>query len=348
MYFDPCINNKLDAKAFLILQCYGSPFWRAFWDPPPLLGLSILAHFHVPRPRGLRADERPPVWEGPLVERGIEYSIGAAARERPLVALRWVGHVAGCESVLQTRRGLRSKGMHKQSLTNHWVRCRYTETGETPSPRPRARAPGHQSSRLHSGGQCLHPAGSPLAMGLPKCGGHELFHHCTGAGLSGVHPAGLPLSWGCFLIPLVAPWIGLHSSYRCKSGQPTVSAVAFHVVKRLRLLAKSGRTVLISIHQLGSEVFELFHHLCLLSSSQTVYFGERLKAQEFFDDAGFSCPPFRNPSDHFLWVINFDFEETKDEELEGGDYNDTTSTVKGGGYKNTKSKTKGRRVNREK
>ncbi|KAI5055521.1 hypothetical protein GOP47_0029042 [Adiantum capillus-veneris] len=62
----------------------------------------------------------------------------------------------------------------------------------------------------------------------------------------------------------------------------------YHVVKRLRLLAKSGRTLLISIHQL---------------------------AQEFFDDAGFSCPPFRNPSDHFLWVINFDFEETKDEEL---------------------------------
>ncbi|KAI5070109.1 hypothetical protein GOP47_0014452 [Adiantum capillus-veneris] len=93
------------------------------------------------------------------------------------------------------------------------------------------------------------------------------------------------------------------------------SASAFHVVKRLRLLAKSGRTLLISIHQPGSEVFELFHHLCLLSSGQPVYFGERLKAQEFFDDAGFPCPRYRNPSDHFLWVINSDFEETKDEEL---------------------------------
>ncbi|KAI5066681.1 hypothetical protein GOP47_0019305, partial [Adiantum capillus-veneris] len=86
------------------------------------------------------------------------------------------------ESVLQTPRGLRLKGLHKQSLTNLRVRCHYTETGETPSPRPRARAPGHQSSCLHSGGQCLHPAGSPLAVGLSKCGGHELFHHCTGVG----------------------------------------------------------------------------------------------------------------------------------------------------------------------
>ncbi|MCO5593706.1 hypothetical protein L7F22_047723 [Adiantum nelumboides] len=65
----------------------------------------------------------------------------------------------------------------------------------------------------------------------------------------------------------------------------------------------------------GSEVFGLFDFLCLLSSGQTVYFGERMKAQELFDDAGFSCPPYRNPSDHFLWVISSDFEETKDEEL---------------------------------
>ncbi|MCO5612469.1 hypothetical protein L7F22_066736 [Adiantum nelumboides] len=93
------------------------------------------------------------------------------------------------------------------------------------------------------------------------------------------------------------------------------SAAAFHVVKRLRMLAKAGRTLLISIHQPGSEVFEFFHFLCLLSSGKTVYFGERSKAQELFDDAGFSCPPYRNPSDHFLWVINSDFEETKDEEL---------------------------------
>lgn len=93
------------------------------------------------------------------------------------------------------------------------------------------------------------------------------------------------------------------------------SAAAFHVVKRLCMLSKSGRTLLVSIHQPSSEVFELFHHLCLLSSGQTVFFGERLKAQEFFDESGFSCPPYRNPSDHFLWVINSDFEETKDEEM---------------------------------
>eukprot|EP00250_Pteridium_aquilinum_P019926 c24628_g2_i1 orf=259-2232(+) len=104
------------------------------------------------------------------------------------------------------------------------------------------------------------------------------------------------------------------------------SAAAFHVVKRLCKLSRSGRTLLVSIHQPSSEVFELFHHLCLLSSGQTVYFGERLKAQQFFEDAGFSCPPFRNPSDHFLWIINSDFEETDDnddEEMGNGTINNS-------------------------
>lgn len=103
------------------------------------------------------------------------------------------------------------------------------------------------------------------------------------------------------------------------------SAAAFHVVKRLCTLAKSGRTLLISIHQPSSEVFELFHHLCLLSAGQTVYFGERVNAQQFFEDAEFPCPSFRNPADHFLWIINSAFEETNDDDdLEMG--NETTPT----------------------
>ncbi|KAH7436810.1 hypothetical protein KP509_05G036900 [Ceratopteris richardii] len=58
------------------------------------------------------------------------------------------------------------------------------------------------------------------------------------------------------------------------------SAAALHVTNRLLTLAESGRTLVVSIHQPSSEIFQLFHYLCLLSSGQTVYFGERHKAQE--------------------------------------------------------------------
>jgi ABC-type multidrug transport system ATPase subunit len=41
-----------------------------------------------------------------------------------------------------------------------------------------------------------------------------------------------------------------------------------------------GRTVIASIHQPSSEVFQLFSNLCLLSSGQTVYFGPASAANE--------------------------------------------------------------------
>ncbi|URD73895.1 ABC transporter G family member [Musa troglodytarum] len=93
------------------------------------------------------------------------------------------------------------------------------------------------------------------------------------------------------------------------------SAASYHVMSRIVNLAKhDGRTVLASIHQPGSGVFELFDDLCLLSDGKTVYFGPTSGANEFFALNGFACPTFINPSDHYLRTVNKDF----DEELEEG------------------------------
>ncbi|KAL4186033.1 hypothetical protein AMTRI_Chr09g31760 [Amborella trichopoda] len=89
------------------------------------------------------------------------------------------------------------------------------------------------------------------------------------------------------------------------------SASAFFVTQTLRSLARDGRTVLTSIHQPSSEVFELFDRLCLLSGGKTLYFGQVPEACEFFAQAGFPCPSLRNPSDHFLRCINSDFDKVK-------------------------------------
>ncbi|XP_058184900.1 ABC transporter G family member 1-like [Rhododendron vialii] len=86
------------------------------------------------------------------------------------------------------------------------------------------------------------------------------------------------------------------------------SAASYHVMERIIKLAKQEqRTMVASIHQPSSEVFELFHNLCLLCSGRTVYFGSTLAANEFFGLNGFPCPPLRNPSDHYLRTINKDF-----------------------------------------
>ncbi|KAJ0688596.1 putative ABC-type maltose transporter [Helianthus annuus] len=88
------------------------------------------------------------------------------------------------------------------------------------------------------------------------------------------------------------------------------SAASYYVMSRIaRLDQHEGRTIIASIHQPSSEVFGLFHNLCLLSSGRTVYFGKTSYANEFFTLNGFPCPNFQNPSDHFLRTINKDFDE---------------------------------------
>ncbi|KAK6141685.1 hypothetical protein DH2020_024578 [Rehmannia glutinosa] len=87
------------------------------------------------------------------------------------------------------------------------------------------------------------------------------------------------------------------------------SASAFFVVQALKNVARSGRTIISSIHQPSSEVFALFDDLLLLSSGETIYFGEAGMAVEFFAAAGFPCPERRNPSDHFLRCVNSDFDD---------------------------------------
>uniref|UniRef100_A0A7N0RJG5 ABC transporter domain-containing protein n=1 Tax=Kalanchoe fedtschenkoi TaxID=63787 RepID=A0A7N0RJG5_KALFE len=86
------------------------------------------------------------------------------------------------------------------------------------------------------------------------------------------------------------------------------SASAFFVVQTLKRIARSGRTVISSIHQPSSEVFALFDDLFLLSGGETVYFGDARSAEEFFEWAGYPCPSWQNPSDHFLQCINSDFD----------------------------------------
>ncbi|KAE8009213.1 hypothetical protein FH972_005662 [Carpinus fangiana] len=86
------------------------------------------------------------------------------------------------------------------------------------------------------------------------------------------------------------------------------SAASYYVMSRIASLDQRdgvGRTIIASIHQPSSEVFQLFHNLCLLSSGRT-----------FFASNGFPCPTLQNPSDHFLKTINKDFEKDIEQGLD--------------------------------
>ncbi|KAL8167772.1 hypothetical protein V2J09_009271 [Rumex salicifolius] len=106
------------------------------------------------------------------------------------------------------------------------------------------------------------------------------------------------------------------------------SAASFHVTSHLlKLAVKERMTVVVSLHQPSSEVFQLFHNLCLLANGKLVYFGPNSAAAELFALSGFPCPSLRNPSDHYLRIINNDFEQDIEQGLESGGSTSTEAAI---------------------
>ncbi|KAM3275931.1 hypothetical protein ACQJBY_044366 [Aegilops geniculata] len=96
------------------------------------------------------------------------------------------------------------------------------------------------------------------------------------------------------------------------------SAASFHVVSRIAGLARrEGMTVVAAVHQPSTEVYGLFHGLCLLAYGKTVFFGPAAETNQFFALSGFPCPSLMNPSDHFLRTVNKDFDNDIEEGLGG-------------------------------
>uniref|UniRef100_A0ACD5XSW6 Uncharacterized protein n=1 Tax=Avena sativa TaxID=4498 RepID=A0ACD5XSW6_AVESA len=96
------------------------------------------------------------------------------------------------------------------------------------------------------------------------------------------------------------------------------SAASYHVVSRIaRLARREGMTVVAAVHQPSTEVYALFHGLCLLAYGRTVFFGPASETNQFFALSGFPCPSLMNPSDYFLRTINKDFDNDIEEGLGG-------------------------------
>lgn len=102
------------------------------------------------------------------------------------------------------------------------------------------------------------------------------------------------------------------------------AAAAFFCVNSLRTLASQGRSIIMSIHQPSSEVFNLFNYLLLLSRGEMIYFGEASKAQEFYSLARLPCPEHRSLAEHFIHCMNTDFEKEAADFVPTGDTGNVT------------------------
>ena len=84
---------------------------------------------------------------------------------------------------------------------------------------------------------------------------------------------------------------------------------ANNVVECLWKLAKDyNRTLVFSIHQPRSNIFNLFDKLVLLSSGKMVYSGDAVNVNEYLYNSGLKCPPNYNIADY---LIDITYDPTK-------------------------------------
>ena len=81
------------------------------------------------------------------------------------------------------------------------------------------------------------------------------------------------------------------------------SFAAYVVVNILKDLARSGCTVLCTIHQPSSEVFHLFDRVLLLSEGRTLYDGAVAQLSPHLASLGLAVPDETNPADHIMFLM---------------------------------------------
>ncbi|KAK5576017.1 hypothetical protein RB653_007155 [Dictyostelium firmibasis] len=105
------------------------------------------------------------------------------------------------------------------------------------------------------------------------------------------------------------------------------ASTSFYVMSALKKLAKSGRTIICTIHQPRSNIYDMFDNLLLLGDGNTIYYGKANKALEYFNANGYHCSEKTNPADFFLDLINTQVENQVDD---SDDDNDEEEEIGGG------------------
>ena len=72
------------------------------------------------------------------------------------------------------------------------------------------------------------------------------------------------------------------------------------------LARKDGRTVISTIHQPNSDIFEMFDRLLLLAKGKIIYFNEARLSVDYFGSIGFQCPDLSNPADFFMSMMSIE------------------------------------------
>ncbi|XP_056007707.1 protein white-like [Ostrea edulis] len=81
------------------------------------------------------------------------------------------------------------------------------------------------------------------------------------------------------------------------------SFMAQSVVQSLKTMVHTGHTIMCTVHQPSSEVFELFDEIILMAEGKVAFSGPVTHALDFFKNIGHPCPVNYNPANHFILTL---------------------------------------------
>lgn len=82
------------------------------------------------------------------------------------------------------------------------------------------------------------------------------------------------------------------------------STAAHKLLLTLGSLAQKGKTIVASMHQPSSRVYQMFNSVLVLSEGRCMYFGKGSEAMGYFESVGFSPSFPMNPADFLLDLAN--------------------------------------------
>jgi hypothetical protein len=90
---------------------------------------------------------------------------------------------------------------------------------------------------------------------------------------------------------------------------------AHQVIQTLKNLANRGRTVIITIHQPRSEIWELFDRVVLLAHGSCMYSGSTKECLPYFTSLGYAAPSFVNPAEFLINLAAIDNRTNESEKV---------------------------------
>nr|XP_018896422.1 PREDICTED: protein scarlet [Bemisia tabaci] len=89
--------------------------------------------------------------------------------------------------------------------------------------------------------------------------------------------------------------------------EPTTGLDSYSAQKLVEMMQEMtsvrGKTVICTIHQPSSQLFEMFHEIVLIGDGRIAFIGSTNDALEFFERNGYHCPATYNPADFLIRTL---------------------------------------------